>query len=289
MHKLLIKTGLIIMALIAALVVAALLLINPLARAGIEKAATYALGVNARVGALSISLVEGNFSMEGLTIDNPEGFTDPYVMKSGKFELDLKPASLFSDKVQLEKFELDGLEINIEQKLSGNNISPILSHLKEIGSSEETGNKQPSPKAKKEAGGKKLVIDRVTIKNVVAIVRLPALPGEETAKTIKIPEIVLNNVTRDSEGGITIHDFTRKLFSTIVAAVVENGQGVLPDELMAALKADISDLSSIIEAGGEQLMEQVSGEIEKEIEKLEEKAGKLDTKVKKKLKLPLGR
>ena len=243
------KIALIVIACLLVILVAVVLLINVIAKVGIQKGATYALGVDTSVDGVHIGLLSGNFRIAGLTIDNPEGFTDAHIMKSGKFTIDVKPASLLSKNVRLNKFEIDGLELIIEQKVKGNNVSPILKHLEELSGEEEAGEE------KEEAEGKNLIIDEIVIKNVVASVRLPSLAGKLGRAKIKIPEIRIKDFGAEKEKKSGVFQVTRRIFSEVVMAVIDKSGGVLPDDLIGSLSDGIAGLSSAVYKGGKAVVE----------------------------------
>ena len=270
-------------AIFAALILFAIVIIGlmwvfapAIARQGIKKGATYALGVDTRVETLSLSLVKGQFGINGLKIDNPDGFESEHLMKSGQFEIEAIPLSLLGNTVELRKFVIDGLELNIEQKLSGNNVSKIIANLKRLSSGREK---------QKKAGGKKLRVDKISIRNVTVNIKIPIEIGEVKSRSIKVPAIELTNVTSDNAKGVLVSELVSRLFPVIIAAVLNEGGGILPDGLLKDLKLDISGLAEAMGKGGKELLQQVGGEIE---ELIEEKADEVIEKLEKKIGDKLG-
>jgi len=273
MKKILIKFALVIFLLVVIIIGIAWAMASTIVRKGVERGASQALGVDTRIDILKVSLINGRLAIDGLAIDSPKGFQTSQLMKSGRFEFQMKPLSLLTETVQLRKFELDGLEVNIEQKLGGNNISPILANLR-----------KPESGAKKQerTAGKRISVERVLIDNVVANIRLPAELGIATPKTIKIPRIELTDVTSDNAKGILFSELIRRLFPVIIAAVVNEGGGILPEDLLKDLKVDVTGLAETLGKGGRELLQQVGGEIEEliraradqAIKKVEESLGR---------------
>ncbi|GAH87645.1 unnamed protein product, partial [marine sediment metagenome] len=103
--------------------------------------------------------------MDGLTIANPEGYKTEHLMKSGRFDIEVETGSVFTDTVRISRFELDGLDINIEQKLGKSNVGQVMDNAKKQSGS-------------KEDGGKELNIDSVVIKNVTARVQVLPVGGQ---------------------------------------------------------------------------------------------------------------
>ncbi|NJM27378.1 MAG: AsmA family protein [Pseudanabaena sp. RU_4_16] len=92
---------------------------------GIEQNASTALGVPTHIGKLNLNLAEGTVGIDTLTIDNPNGFNTPYLLKVNSFSVKLKPMSLIGETVEIQSMELDGLEINVEQTFASSNILTV--------------------------------------------------------------------------------------------------------------------------------------------------------------------
>ncbi len=251
--------GLVIVLVVIVLV--ALGMIDSLAKRGVESGATYALGVETTVDELDLSLIGGSLRMDGLKIGNPEGYQTPHMMKSGRFDLAVRIGSVFSETVELSRFELDGLEVNIEQKLMTNNISEVLENLKRF-ESEAPAEKEP---------GKRVKIDRVLIKNVVANVQVAGM-GEAGRLSVKIPTIELENVSSDNADGIPISELTARLVMAVMAAVVENGGDIIPADTLKAISGGVSGLATAIGGNAADLAKQAT---DSAAEAIKEQAGKL--------------
>ncbi len=247
MKKIIFKIILAVLLILVILIGIGWTMIDSLVKAGVEKGGSFALGVETTVNDIDLSILKSRLVMDGLKIANPKGFETPHLMDSGRFDVEVKIPSLITETIELKKFELDGLDVNIEQKLTGNNISKVMANLKRFGSGEEEDEER--------AKGRKLSVDRVVIKNVVAHIHLAGL-GE---KTIKMPEIELTGVTSDNAKGIVLSELTGRIVTAVLAAIVENRQGTMPDLLASNLTADIIGATQAI--GASELVEQVGGEI----------------------------
>jgi hypothetical protein len=228
--------------------------IDSIAKAAIEKGGTYALGVETTVSDVSLSPVGGTMKIDGLAVANPEGFKDPHLMTSGRFDLAVVTGSLLKDTIQVSKFELDGLNLNIEQTLQKNNVSAILNSLKKFESAEK-------PKKKDEGAGKKVKVDVITIRNVQASFRLPV----GSPLTVKVPEIQLKDVTGDNAEGVVVGELIARVLPAVLAAVLEKSKGVVPDGLLNTLNGDLGGLAAA--AGGQlqQLVGNARGDIRKAV------------------------
>ena len=180
--KTLVKIAVVIIVLLIAAAVTLYLTVDLLAKAGIESGGTYALSVKTAVDSVSLHLFQGQVGVNTLTISNPQGWQTPHLMKAGKISVGADLGSLMGDTVQVTRFDIDGLDLNIEQKIGSSNITALTSGLQ---------SKSPDPKDKA-ASGKKF--KRRLVPAILAAVI-------EKAKGI-LPDTDFNQLSGDI-GGVT--------------------------------------------------------------------------------------
>jgi hypothetical protein len=235
--KKLLRILVVAVAVLLAAVLIAWFMIDSIVKTGVEKGATYALEVPTTVGSVNLSLIHGQFMMNKLMIANPEGFKSPYLMDSGKFDIQTDPGTLFTDSILLKKFELDGLDVNIEQAAGGSNVNKIMDNLKRFQGSGEPAKKE-EPAEKK--SGKKVRVDKVTIRNVAAHFYL--LTGQPI--TVNVPEIELTGVTSDDSNGVVVGELVSRLIPAILAGVAKQAQGVVPADVLNDMNSQIAGLKA---------------------------------------------
>jgi len=253
MKKLLVRLVLAVVVLVVVAGVVGYLWLDTIAKEAVQRGGTYAMGVDTTVDKVSLRPFAGQLQMQGLNVANPKGFNGAHLMQTGTFELELVPSSLMDKTIVLKKFELDGLDMYIDQQMPRSNISVIMDNLKKLG--------DEKPKDQKPSEGKNYRVDLITIRNVVAHVKV--LVGPEL--TIKIPEIQLKNVTGDNAAGVALPVLVARILPAIVAAVLESGKGVLPPELAMALRGDVSALTAQLGGQAQQMVKGVQGEIGKTV------------------------
>lgn len=242
------------------LVVAGLLMIDVIAKAGVERGSYYALEVPTSLDRMGVSLVGGSVNMDGLKVSNPDGFQTPYLMNTGHFGLEVRPGSLLTDTVEISKFELDGLEMYIEQKLDGSNVSKIIDSLKRFNSSPD-GEKTDET----DGEGKKLKVSRILIKNVTAHFQL--LPGISPKPiTVNVPQIELTDVS-PADSGITVVRLVAKMVPAIVLAVMDQAKGSVPGDFLKTLDSQMAAIKGLSAQ-----VTQVGGQMVKDIQKAAEPA-----------------
>lgn len=234
--------------------------IDSIAKTAIEQKTTDALGVTTTVEAVKINPLEGTVRIDGLTIRNPEGFKTPHFIKTGRFDLGVRLGSLLEDTIEVNRFDLDGLDMHLEQKPGSSNTSVILNHIKKSGGG-KGGPKQAEPAG--ESSGKKVKVNRIVIRHVVAHVQVLPVGGKAATLDVKVPEIVLNDVTSDNAAGVAVGELVRRLVPAILAAVVEKGKGILPEADLDRLGADLADAAAALGDAVGQLIRQSGGDVGK--------------------------
>jgi hypothetical protein len=253
------KILIIVAVLVLGVVIAGWLTIDSLAKTAIMNAGSQALGVDTRVDSVSLHLFRGEALVSGIVISNPKGCTTPHLMKTGSLEAAVDIGSLFKDTVVISKFEIDGLDINIEQpKLGATNVTTLLDNIKASGGSK--------PEEKKEASGRKFKIDRIAVRNVVAHIQVLPFGGKSTVVDVKVPEIKMDNVTSDNAAGVAMPELMRRLIPAILMAVVDKAKGVIPDADLNKLSGDITSTTQALGQGAANLVKQAGGEAGKLIE-----------------------
>ena len=255
MKKLLVRLVLAVVVLVVVAGVVGYLWLDTIAKEAVQRGGTYAMGVDTTVNKVSLRPFAGQLQMQGLNVANPKGFIikGAHLMQTGTFELELVPGSLMDKTIVLKKFELNGLDMYIDQQMPRSNISVIMDNLKKLG--------DEKPKDPKPSEGKNYRVDLITIRNVVAHVKV--LAGPEL--TIKIPEIQLKNVTGDNAAGVALPVLVARILPAILAAVLEQGKGVLPADLAAALHGDLSGGAAQLGGQAQQMVKGVQGEIGKTV------------------------
>jgi len=251
MKKLLFRLVLAVVVLVLVAGIIGYIWLDTIAKAAVEHGGTYAMDVKTTVDTVSLQPFSGKMQMDKLKVANPKGFSGPHLMQSGKFDVEVVPGSLMGDTVEIKKFELDGLDMHIEQQMSSSNISVIMKNLQRLGGDE--------PEDKEASEGTKFKVDEITIRNVVAHVKV--LVGPEL--TIKIPEIKMEGVTDDNAAGVVLPELVGRILPAVLAAVLESGKGVLPADLSNILQGDVSAVAAHLGGQVEKMVKGVQGDITK--------------------------
>ena len=228
----------------------------------IERGASYALGVDTRVGFVRIGLLPGSLRVGSLSVANPQGFENPHFVRLGRGRLDLSLGSLREDTVEVPLLSVDGVELVLEREAGKTNYGVILQNLKRFESSDPT---PPAAAAEPEAQ-KKFVVRELVIRDVEARVDWAKELGESGRVVAQIPEIRLRNV--GSGGAVGMAQLTDIIIKAVLEAVAKHGVG-LPGVMLGELRSGLGGLSRlpggiVVDIGGraaEQLGRAVPDEI----------------------------
>jgi hypothetical protein len=204
------------------LVVAVVLVLNfflgDLVKKGAETAGPAALGVPVTLEKAEFRLLRGQVKLHGLVVGNPEGFNTPSLFQFSQVEVKLKPASLLSDTIIIEKVLIEAPVITYERGLRTSNINKLLDQLESEPKPEPS--KEPAPPAKAEPkAGKKVIIEDFLINGAKVNVSLTALGG--SSATLPLPPIHLTDIGKEKEGGASVKDVIRQVFNAILKSVTQ--------------------------------------------------------------------
>lgn len=237
------KIGVVIVVLLVVVVLAlgaGVLYADSIAKTGIEKGSTYALGVPTTLGGADVGIMSGTFSMQGLSVQNPPGYKDPAFFELGKGGVEVGLGTLTKDVVEIPKLELSGIRINLERNSKGANYQTIMDNLKKLQGAES----KPSA----ESGGKKFIVRQIVIQDVKVKADLIGFPGGVSEVTVPIHEIRLSNVGT-AEGGVSMGTLAGDIVKAVMASAAAEGGGIIPGDLLTDLKGGLAQLPGLDKLG----------------------------------------
>lgn len=250
--------------------VAAYFYIDTLAKTGIERGATYALGVDTTVDGVSVGIFSGQFGMDGLNVANPQGYTAPHFLDLGRGELDVTLGQLMKEKIQVTRLSFKDVDVHLEKAGGKANYAVIMENLEKLEAKDDETIEDESDTQKK------FVFDLIEIENITVHVNLtpelqglsPAV-GDLTRLDVNIPRLTLKNVGSDSEQGALIAEVADVVIKAILQAAV--AKGGLPPDMLADLQGRLAQLENIDKLGMEmagQAIKDVQKKIGSEIDKI---------------------
>ena len=252
--KLLRRIFLVVVALVVVLALTVWLLLDSLVATGIEKGATFATGVETKVGKVDASLLSGHFGIEGLSIENPPGFSPDPFFKMGSARAAWQNGTILSDRIQMDELTLDGVDVSLERTSSGTNYGKILDHLDKLSSGGGKGEEKAPPSK----GGKQLTIAKIEVKNVRVHLHLSGVPLASGSSDLDIPSIVIKDFHSDGDTTKVVATLTKELLKAILEKVVSLG-GQLPADLVKDLDKGLKGLGSALESGSKDALKGIEG------------------------------
>ncbi|MGH2272107.1 AsmA family protein [Anaerohalosphaeraceae bacterium U12dextr] len=244
MKKIIIAAGIILVLLVVLVFVLFTLFGGKAIKFGVETGGTAALKVPVSLQDASLSILGGKVELAGLNIKNPEGYQHSDFMSMGKAAVVLNTKSLLSDTVEIQKIQLDDIQLTIEQKgLSENNLQAILNNLPQSDKPADTTTA---------SSGKKLVIRELVINGVQVKAKLLPIPGKADTVTLKVNPIILNDIGNDKP--VNTAELTAKVLTAIAGGVAEQGKDLLPLDMIDSIGKGLAQqgqkiLENVSEAG----------------------------------------
>ena len=205
-----------LIAVLALLVVGALVLfllsssmLGSAVKTGVEAYAPRITGTPVTLDSARVSLIGGSGSLSGLTIGNPEGYASTYAIKVNQMDLDLKPRSLTSDVIHIERIYVNAPAFNYERTLRGGNMDTILKNIQAA-----TGSREPAADDDAEV---RMIIDEVVIEN--GQVALSAVGRQLTAS---LPRLELRDIGKEA-GGVTPEQAALEVMQVVLREVIGVG------------------------------------------------------------------
>lgn len=246
MKKKVLKSIIIIVLVLVILVVTLIHLFGDRAlKAGIETAATKALGVDVTIGDLSLSLLRGKLELRDLVIDNPPGYQHPELLNFKRAYIDVAVTSLLSDTVKIEQMQFEDITMVIEQKGLTNNLKEVLNALP----SGETAPKSTTDEPATE--GKKLHVDNLEISNIAVKVKLLPIPGKADTLTLKVAPIKMTDLGSDNK--LSTAKLSAKVLAVIAAGVTRQGGGILPKDMVSSIDSTLKEKGDLLIDGGKEI------------------------------------
>lgn len=233
--KLLIRilAGLVLLLVVAG--VATVMLLDSIVAETIERGGSYALGVETTVDSVDVDLGRDlRAGISGLEIANPPGFESPRFFALGAGALQFPLGSITSDSIEVPEILLAGIEINLERAGGNTNYGILLDNLARFESG-ETEEKQGAE------GGKSFVVKRIVLSDISATIDLIPLGGDATRVSLDIPEVVIEDL--GSEMGAA--DLFDVVIKTLLTAVLNNGGGLLPADMLKDLGGRLGGLGGV--------------------------------------------
>lgn len=184
----------------------------------VESAGTKTLQVPVEVGDADASILSGSVGLQNLAVANPKGYTGPTLLTLKAVNVRADTGSLLSDEIVMRNMQLTGMEVFVEQKGLQNNLYEVIQPLR-----------QP-----REPTGKTLIIDQLTISDIVVHMSLSGIPGQQPqAVDLKIAPITMTDLGRGERMDTAV--LISKVLLAVAQGIAQQSGDILPAETVGEI------------------------------------------------------
>ncbi|MEM7576804.1 MAG: AsmA family protein [Planctomycetota bacterium] len=254
--------GLLVVLVIVAAVVAFFLL-NTIVKSAVQTAGASATGVPTELAGVNISPFSGAATISEFTLGQPEGFDGEALFSLNAADVQVEPASLLGDTVQVPKVHIDGAHLSVSFANGKLNLKQLMEQI-----TERTGDtSEEDTPADPDTPGKNVVIDdlRITNTTISGSVELPGLPPV-TLDNFKIADIEKTGIGSDGSG-LKLEDAVGLILETIM---VNATQGIMTNV------PGLEDLGNLVGDAGAKATEAIDGAGEEAAKAIDDAGKKLE-------------
>jgi len=176
------------------------------------------LGVNVDIDSLRFNPCTGVLEVNDLTVENPKGYSAPYLLRSGKVTIDVDVLSnwlSFGRECHVEKMKFNDLDIVLEKSQSSSNVKDVLTTLK--GKMEQR--KQPEKSSKDQTTHTKLFLHELGITDIGVKLQVDkVLTPSNMSMRFALKDIVYDDFYGD-RGATNADDVAAMLLEAVLKSV----------------------------------------------------------------------
>ena len=213
--------GVVVLLIIAAIAVG--LFLDKAIKSGVETVGPMLTKTDVELNRVSLSLWSGSGKIQGLVVANPPGYQTTSAIKVGSASLQVRPGSLFSDKVVVNSIDIQGPEVTFETDFKGNNLSKLLANIEAA----TGGEGKEKPAETEPAASRKLQVNDLVVSGGKVNVSVTGLMGGKSA-VVALPEIHLTNLGTGPEG-ITAAELSKLVLNKVLQAAAQASASAVAD------------------------------------------------------------
>ena len=191
----------------------------------VHKHGSAVVGTDVNVGSINLSLKDGKGGVSNITVANPKGYSQDYIIKLGNVSVSVDKESVIKlaketaqktgpkvKTVIINEIRVSKPEVTYElMNLNRSNSDDIMANIKKNTASTA---KQPKKTETKSDTEYKVAIKKVVVANGTATVAANLL-GASQSLSLNLPTITINNLGTEKQG-ITIEDGLARIFQEIL-------------------------------------------------------------------------
>lgn len=266
MKKLIVRGGLVLIALVLVGVVVLYFSLNGIIKNVVQSQGTAATGVATTLDSVNLNPFGGALTLNDFNLANPEGFSNPTLFKLGEADVQVQLGTAISgDEVVIDRVYVDGAEVVVAFENGKLNIMELQRLIKENAGPADDTDPPAEEEPAEEGAGKGILIKDMKITNTKVRGEIALIPGKPVAIDFMIADIEETDF-RKADTGAVIGYALETIMLNATTGVAEQIEG---------LGAIVGDLGTL----GAEKIDELGGEANKAIDdagkKLEEGLGGL--------------
>ncbi len=234
----------VVVLLVVIAVVAVYFSLNGIIKTAVQTAGTKATGVETSLVGVNLSPFSGSLDLNNLQIKNPEGFAAATLFQLGQANVKVRPGSLMSDTVVVDKLHLDGTNITVVYQDGRFNLKEVLDHLKQFAGE----GSEPAD----DSAGKNVIVKDLKVTNTKLTGTFDVIKGNPPVTIdLTLPEIVIEQI--GGADGVPMPQLISQLLTTILGKSMDElvktqGLNQLTDALTGQAQQQIDDASKKVDS-----------------------------------------
>jgi hypothetical protein len=212
-NKILIGVGVVVLILVV-LIWRVFANLDGIVASAIESAGSEALKTSVSVSDVKINLSEGKAAIGGLTVANPDGYSNANLFELEGIEVDLDLGSIGKDVLVITSIHIQNPKMIFEGDAAGGSNMQTLIENMESGSG---GGEALDNNGAGESTPLRMIIDKFEFSGADVHATSELKPGE--SMDLKLPPISMKGIGR-SEGGVTADVVGKEITSELAGAVI---------------------------------------------------------------------
>lgn len=210
--------------------------LDSIVRKAIVEGLSYILEVDVSLKSVNLSIQEGKVELQGLRIGNPEGFKTPEAFVAGRIVVQADLSSFRTEQPKIQNISIDQLQVTLEQGMGSSNLGKLVENASRFQAAPGAKEEKPAASEGEKTAQKKIVIDRVTIRDAQVGLSAPLLQGK--AVSFSIPQMELKDIGKKGNGA-TAADAIALLVREILAQAIRAGGNLIPADLAGMLSKSL--------------------------------------------------
>ena len=213
--RIIVKTLLWLVALVAVALLTLPLWIGPVARTAANRITPNYTGTCFNLGAFGLNPYSGHLHVGSVQLDNPQGYRPAKAVTLGNLDVDVDMSTVLSETIVIRDIVVKDLFISIASKDGTNNFAAIAAYAAKDG--EEVDEEKAEEDEASTKSGRKVVIDRIRLEGVTMQYEMIPIP---------LPTITLTDIGRESNG-VEFEDAWQAIWEAIQKSATTVGDGLI--------------------------------------------------------------